>query len=434
MRIKSLKVQGYKNLVSPVSITDLDRHAVVVIHGLNNVGKSNLLEALWLPFLLLGAGDEENAPLPFGAEQPLMRLHPLTSTPQELFTLGAPTPIEVQLSLTFTDEELKSQGTPTDSNRRELELWVAAYWHASGATWRITRFCFAGGEDAAAPFPPHRGEVAERLRREAVDFVRDVLRQQFVLTHVHRQNSEKPEAPGRGLLTDQLALDLYDAKESNDPRKYLRWEAFANVCAEFGDVLANATPVVTYDRKAGRATLYLQSDAGRLPSHLLGTGVQQVLAIIARMLVSSADVVAVEEPETSVSLGLQGRVRDTILRLTQLPGGPTQVFLTSHSAWFSGTEYFLAVVAGEAGPTVGWRAASDAGLFTQNVASSASPRAPLSYVTAEGYLALPGFVRDHLGVPYGGGVVFHTGDAGLVTVMSNATALAQLGEAPDDTE
>jgi hypothetical protein len=226
-------------------------------------------------------------------------------------------------------------------------------------------------------------------------------------------------------------LDLYDARESADVREYHRWDAFVRVCKDFGDVLTGAEPVVTYDRTQQRATLYMQSPAGRLPVHLLGTGVQQLLAIIARMLVSKADVVAVEEPEASVSVGLHARVRDAMQRMTEK--GPAQVFLTSHSPWFDGAEDFIAVTTTPIGPKVQWRAVRDAGLFTQQDLPSApvSP-APLSYVTPEGYVALPPFVRQHLSVEHGGGVVFKTEGVGHVTMLSNDAAIAELGEGDDD--
>jgi hypothetical protein len=59
-------------------------------------------------------------------------------------------------------------------------------------------------------------------------------------------------------------------------------------------------------------------------------------------------------------------------------------------------------------------------------------RAPLSYVTGEGYVALPPFVRDHLGVAHGGGVVFETAPEGRITMLSSERALADFGEDEED--
>jgi hypothetical protein len=434
MRIKSFWVKGYKNLVSPVALDGLDSRNVVVIHGSNNVGKSNLLEALLLPFLLLGHGASERAPLPFGTDDEFPssdRLNGIPLEPSEIFTLGAPTPIEVRVSVTFTDDELRSRGLKQVQSFRDIEIGVQVDGYPDSVTWRVTRFRFGDGQDAAAD--AHIDESSSLvIHKFALHFSRQLIGRRFVLSNLHRQDADGSRAHGRGILTDQLILDLYDAKESNDPRDYLRWEAFERVCADFGDVLGGARPVVTYDRSKERATLFMQSAAGRLPAHLLGTGVQQLLAIVARILVSKADIVAVEEPEASVSVALHARVRDAMVRMTQVESGLTQLFLTSHSPWFDGTEDFVAITSSADGPVVQWRNAKDARLFTQqDIPPPPNGRAPLSYITPEGLVSLPPFVREHLGLEHGGGVVFSPAGAGRISMVSNETALKELGEADD---
>lgn len=57
MKLLEFAVTGYKNLAREIRLTDLGR--VNVIHGDNNVGKSNLLESLHLFFALLGRGVAE---------------------------------------------------------------------------------------------------------------------------------------------------------------------------------------------------------------------------------------------------------------------------------------------------------------------------------------------------------------------------------------
>src|SRR4051812_25023641 len=57
MRLEWFEVQSYKNFRAPVRLADLGRFNV--LHGDNNVGKSNLLEAIGLLFVALGALREE---------------------------------------------------------------------------------------------------------------------------------------------------------------------------------------------------------------------------------------------------------------------------------------------------------------------------------------------------------------------------------------
>src|SRR5262245_45308967 len=51
MRLTSFKVQGFKNLVAPVELAELG--AINVIHGANNVGKSNVMQAIEVFFRVL---------------------------------------------------------------------------------------------------------------------------------------------------------------------------------------------------------------------------------------------------------------------------------------------------------------------------------------------------------------------------------------------
>jgi hypothetical protein len=436
MKIKSFRVAGYKNLVKPVALDGLDKQSLIVIHGLNNVGKSNLLEALQLPFLLFKLTENPDH-LPFVDASTLPeKLRELGHVPSEWFTLGKSTSIEVEVGVAFTDDALRRRGL--SKKYREVTFGV----RIDRSSWQITHF-FVDGVDAAAaasylvtgfdaPEEAGRYEQARMAEWRARAFINDFLATGFALLNLHRTSSD---LRGRNILTDELALSLHDAKESTDPREYLRWSAFVRVCGEFGDVLGGAEPVVTYDRHRNLATLHMQSPAGRLPAHLLGTGVQQLLAIIGRMLVSKADVVAIEEPETSVSMGLHARVRDALQRMTETEDGLSQVFLTSHSPWFDGPEDFIAVVATDDGPAVQWRKANEVAKFTQSeMTPPPAKTAPLSYVTGEGYVALPLFVREHLGVEHGGGVVFNTAPEGRITMLSNQTALAEFGESDDDAE
>lgn len=57
MRFLWFEVQGYKNLRAPLRLTDIGR--INVLHGDNNVGKSNLLEAIGLFFVLVRAFRED---------------------------------------------------------------------------------------------------------------------------------------------------------------------------------------------------------------------------------------------------------------------------------------------------------------------------------------------------------------------------------------
>lgn len=79
------------------------------------------------------------------------------------------------------------------------------------------------------------------------------------------------------------------------------------------------------------------------------------------------------------------------------------------------------------------------GASSQDPSEGAEPHgsAPVSYVTGEGLVRLPRFVMNALGLPHGGGVVFYKhkgGNEGRVQMVSNATAVADLGWDTDDVD
>ena len=55
MKINSFTVQGFRNLVQPVTFGPLQTYSV--LHGPNGAGKSNLLQAMDVFFRLLGTGN-----------------------------------------------------------------------------------------------------------------------------------------------------------------------------------------------------------------------------------------------------------------------------------------------------------------------------------------------------------------------------------------
>src|SRR5580704_3459634 len=59
MRLASFKVRGFKNLTRELVLDELG--PVNVLHGPNNVGKSNVLQAMQLFFRLLRLGDAQDS-------------------------------------------------------------------------------------------------------------------------------------------------------------------------------------------------------------------------------------------------------------------------------------------------------------------------------------------------------------------------------------
>nr|MBK7069092.1 AAA family ATPase [Deltaproteobacteria bacterium] len=68
-----------------------------------------------------------------------------------------------------------------------------------------------------------------------------------------------------------------------------------------------------------------------MPIEALGSGVQQIASLLARVLLGNSAIVAVEEPELNLRYDLQLRLRDILKDITESGLGPKQIILTSHS-------------------------------------------------------------------------------------------------------
>jgi hypothetical protein len=164
------------------------------------------------------------------------------------------------------------------------------------------------------------------------------------------------------------------------------------------------------------------SKFGRIPIEILGSGIQQVVALVARLLVSDATFVAIEEPELNLRYTLQLRLREIFQEIVADPFGPQQLFISSHSPAFEFGEHFYAMRFSSDGPTVEPRPIQEANIFTQHYADAPSPleSAPMGYVSSDGLVKLPEYARKALEIEQGGGVVFvKRKDSGHIELLTD---------------
>jgi AAA15 family ATPase/GTPase len=98
MQVKRFSVKGYKNFVSEIVLEDMG--AICVIHGENNIGKSNLLEAMQLFFQLLCFNHSWFAKL---SSEDLAQLGFKAS---EIFSLESESPITITAVLKIETSDL----------------------------------------------------------------------------------------------------------------------------------------------------------------------------------------------------------------------------------------------------------------------------------------------------------------------------------------
>jgi len=419
MRFLWFEVQGYKNLRAPLRLTDIGR--INVLHGDNNVGKSNLLEAIGLFFVLVRIFREEAGGGPSLAERYALRTPPAameadgTAThttvrslgyfaehgfpANEIFNFKGKRPIEIRARLQFEAFDVDE----TDPGWFTLPFEVGFQLERRDQDLRLahTQLVRADGADVT----PSLGDTQRALdriggrQRDGMTYPRFALiRTDRTIASAFTPTAEAPG--GREPLPRELGLAIYDAEESKDPR----FTRLLTSLEAFRDLVGEGQWRAHYNRHADRADLRFNGE----PLRLMGSGVQQIVNLAARLLLTGADIIAIEEPELNLRYSAQLHLRDVLNGLVGEGDGPSQLLLTSHSPAFELAPTFYALTRGAEGPHVKPRPSADARDFTtpEMQMPPAGARAPLSYVTTDGLVQVPEDVRKALHLEHGGGVYF----------------------------
>jgi hypothetical protein len=283
---------------------------------------------------------------------------------------------------------------------------------------RITRFRFADGRDLTRRSPT--AEEHTFALRFALFLARNFLVQtrhaghRFALIGLDRRvYPDRLHGGGggesfTGVIPESLMLELWDAKESLEPQIYRRWELFTQVMQKYADVLGEGRFLATFERTSGRANLVFETPRSRIPVDLLGSGIQQVVSIVARLLMTRATIVGIEEPELNLRFDAQLRLREILADVVRGAQGLRQILLSSHSPAFEYGSSFYAMRPTPAGPVVERRPGAEAALFTQHMLGVQPPEqgsAAVGYVSSDGLMRLPEETRRELGLEHGGGIV-----------------------------
>lgn len=474
MRLVRFAFQGYKNFRQRVELSELG--PVNIIHGGNNAGKSNLLEAIQLFFVLLRLlhqhTERTRRPRTHGVAEAGLSLTDLigvtNSTAQrlgfpveEIFHLETSTPIDLEGDINFTEAELVQAGLDTalavgpvtvalrvsrlNPDGMQVVLHAVTISDESGKTRGLLRKHTENAIGVAGTVP--RTQVAQTMDIPLAGQLITLLgappqaRAAFALVKVDRRLSgdlpaaddddvtESERSSDRDLIPADLCLALFDASQAEDTVQHQRWDAFRAELADFRDLLGPGEVQARFDRTTDRAHLLYRKPTMVIPFRLLGAGIQQIVSLLGRVLMSRAPILGMEEPELGLQFLLQLRLREALNSLTErLPGG-LQLFLSSHSPAFETGDHFYFVEESEGGPTVTRRPVSEAVALTRHTARlpPGEQRAPLCYVTREGLVLVPDDIRERLGVAKGGGVYFiEREDSGHVELLSNQQYLALL--------
>jgi predicted ATPase len=426
MRLSTFAVKGYKNLRRTVTLESLD--GFNVIHGENDVGKSNLLQAIDLFFgMVASMGQRSDTPIKTGAlgeddsttswvvvdglitgvrfhisEQSLKSLG---YAADDIFHVEEPSPITLEGAIDIGPDDWQLAGRPTAALEREHLRFRLSRSHAGCVDVEVAS---ETGKIDSLEWQMKR-DVASLISRAFSVRTAGETRS-FSLVDVHRRVASV-DAPDAGethrIVPLSLLLGLYDAKESVEPGVFQRWEIFEEAMSSLGTLVDGGRFVITYNRAKGRAHLAVQKGRTRMPIESMGSGVQQIASLLARVLLGNASIVAIEEPEINLRYDLQIRLREMLRRVVDSGLGPRQVIISSHSPAFETGDAFYAMTMTAGGPVVERRPVVEAPAFLQMALGVQIPaeRGAFGYVSSDGLLRLPSDIREVLGVPAGGGVV-----------------------------
>lgn len=384
MRIEKFRVQGFKNLTEPLVMDNL--RAYNVIHGVNNIGKSNLLEAMSL------------------------LMQPSKTLSKDAKPLAGDSKLEIEawvpgLFSAPLAHEIKALGFSNDDTESSLR-WQNGRFQALTDTKSGNSFITVGSSTG-------ENHPENQLRANRRGPMQD---ERFLLIPVSRALSEKVQAQKNRETT--LALEMYDAQQSEDIANVKRWRAFVEAMKDFQDITGPGEFVATFQRASNEAQLMFEMQDARIPFRLLGSGMQQIVTLLGMILMSNASIIAIEEPELNLRWALQTRLAQTLRNLLANPdAGIDQLFLTTHSPAFSDTPDFWLMRKGVAGPIIERRPRADLALVLQDDLQPA-PELPhneiKAWLTPQGVVQVPAFVQAQLQLEHGGAVIFREAQDGVL--------------------
>ncbi len=242
-------------------------------------------------------------------------------------------PIHWQVTLSVPPEELREAGLepacPTDPCTISLELAPVA----SGAQLRVLQFQM-GNVDVAQDTSRDVGQTgfAQALRAFIAGTYfgeSDRTVKPFALLDPYRRKAEE-NGPG-GLVPQWVRDDLFDARQSLDRERRSRWSLFVQLMRELEPELGPGRFDTAFDRATGRANLVYDASETALSIDRLGEGVQRMVALLGSLVLVRAHLVGFAEPELGLAPTLQQRFLRAVDRLLAVPGGPQQIFFTTHS-------------------------------------------------------------------------------------------------------
>lgn len=408
-------MEGYRSFEAPIELDGLGR--VVVLYGLNNAGKTNLLRAVELLGHLV--------------DQELVRA--LDDTPQALdpflsrmgqdawmFAQGRPPIVRIEAELAPSGDvvgfEIRREG---DVIRCQLTRWVEGGADAAAEAVAARRaLLHALEDDFGAPDRPDE----EQAQMNAVTARWAAFGARLV---VARTDGWLPVSPEKRAAFVQLGRSPEVARRARMRHATETFGKIVHGLPPGGRLEDVQLPGLTY---AGtRDDLAWVTGEALFPLDHLGSGAQAIFGLLASLVLAQAPIVLVDEPEQHLNVAQQEAVLGALT--TSLEGlGLGQLFLATHSIKFARSDLDLRRIdRDEQGARAKRVTLPDLGAYEAR--GPAAPRQEeVSMLADDGSIEIPRDVRDALGLRPGEFVYFVPDAKGGFRIVSTAAMEAALGD------
>lgn len=341
MRIERFHIQGFKS-IADIEVDEL--LDINVFYGLNDVGKSNIFQALALWRQLLAASSTSSR-----FEIALEQFEVVFGAP--LFWLKGDNTIQLEVQFV-----LDKPGLSEHSALTEAEKDIPSRLDSSDQMRIVSKV-----EMELDPMMPQGVAQCQTMshvyRQGRLDSLSQVTLPSILPSfHIiqatrHFQVERRGKGNDLGPISDHnLKQALFYAYLSPDPPQKRRLAAIKRILAEPPFSLGELD--VALDPATDRIDIGFIRPDGRLPLENLGSGSQQLLMILGQIFLNDHPIIAIEEPEMNLSPQYQQHLLVALRKLMQDPDIKlSQLFISTHSPYFEFKENFFDVTLDEEGTT-----------------------------------------------------------------------------------
>jgi AAA15 family ATPase/GTPase len=344
MYISSFAISGYR------SLKDVEIKAMLpicILHGLNNSGKSNILSALETIFRRKVLLEETTtADVTTHTREGSFWQGRITGFAHN-FYLNGKEDITFSVSITFADDELKfikdvlkelhaSLAQPGRNKVLTLDGKIqyidenSADMVLEKAVFNKKHIVFEVDKDGKKSFFPKNPNLSAEKKLSYFDELMNLLADSFRVLPSHRYLTNEKVGQEANLYPTPESFKRWMFGQSLSRAGYKMYEEIKNMFGKEPFSMGE----VGFSREGDEIDIMVKKGTVRLPIGRLGSGHQQMLYIIASLVLNRGRMLGIEELEINLSPTMQKIVFEKLKSHIHDSDLMTQVIITSHSDYF----------------------------------------------------------------------------------------------------